>query len=123
MPSDEELDEKYQALKKLVTNPEFQRVLAEIRSLPPIERLRAAFTQLTVQAFVVRGIPTPVGLTISISASQEDSVGPRASTADVAAAGQNPIGGPVLQLKAVFWVFDLHWSTFLIPPPLEPIPY
>jgi len=87
-PSNDELDASYKALRNVVEHSEFQRVLAEIQSLLPIERLQAAFTQLTTQALAAKGIPIPAGLTITTHASQ-DSASPSISTADVAATEQN----------------------------------
>jgi|SRR6266436_8897103 len=94
MPSDDELDASYQALRSVVTHPEFQSVLAEIEKLPQIERLQATFTQLTPQTLAARGIPIPAGLSITTDASQ-DSAGPTTNTADVAATRQNTSHRPV----------------------------
>ncbi len=46
-------------------HPKFQGVLAEIRSLPPSERLQAVLTQLTPEALVTRGIQIPEECTIT----------------------------------------------------------
>lgn len=116
-PNYDGVDASYQALRNVVTNPEFQRVLAEIQNLPPIERLQAAFTQLTPQVLAAGGIPIPAEFSITTRAS-ERSAGPTTGTADVTATEQNMAYRPALQADTVVCVgfppFQICWTTDLI---------
>jgi hypothetical protein len=86
--SGEGLDASYQALRNVVTHPEFQRVLTEIPgSLSPIERLQAVFTRLAPQALAARGIPIPEGFDVTTHVSGH-SAGSTTNTADVVTTGQ-----------------------------------
>jgi hypothetical protein len=67
IPSHEELDTLFQALKDIVTHSEFQAVVAELQSLPPEELSHAVSTQLTQEALKVRGIPIPDRFTLTVN--------------------------------------------------------
>lgn len=96
MPSCDELDISYQALRDLIFHPEFQRALEEIQYMSPIEGLQATFTQLTPEALRARGVPVPNDCTITIQASQ-DYAGSSSSTDDVAATEQASANGSPIQ--------------------------
>jgi hypothetical protein len=84
--SGEQLEASYQALRSVVTHPEFQSVVAEIRSLPVSERLQESLTRLTPQALAARGIPVPEGFSV-ITYAPAHSVNPNTHVANVATTG------------------------------------
>jgi hypothetical protein len=99
-PSNEGMDASYQALKNVITNPEFQKALAEIQSLPPIERLQAAYTQLTAQALAARGITIPAQFSITTNTS-EKSTNSTISAEAIAAPEQSAATRPLLQADTI----------------------
>ncbi len=104
MPSPEELEASYQALQQIVNNQKFKDLLSEIVSKrDPLERLQAAFSQLTLQTLADKGIPTPEGLSITIRASREESTDPTIRAANAAAAGQNAADWSGLQIWGTLW--------------------
>src|SRR5437868_4770406 len=113
-PSHEGIDTSYQALKNVITNPEFQRVLAEIQSLPPIERVQAAYTQLTAQALATRGIPIPAQFSITTNTS-EKSTSATASAENIAAPERSAATRPLLLADTIVCVgippFRICWHT------------
>ena len=96
--TNEGFDVSYQALKGVVTHPKFQEVLTKIQSLPPNERLQAAFTQLTPIALAAKGIPIPEDLSITTSATQR-LTSRTTNTADVVATGKGTADGSGLQIE------------------------
>jgi hypothetical protein len=118
---DDGLDAAFQTLKAFVTNPAFQRVLAEIRSLPPLERVQEAFARLTVQALAAQGIEVPKDLTITTRAS-ERSASPRTSTADGVTAGEDTEDGPIFEAVTRVCLIppDILCSFISILPPVGP---
>ena len=67
--SPDDKDALYQELIDFLMHPEFQKVLAEIRSLPPDEGLQAALKQLSPKELATMSIPIPEDLRITTSAS------------------------------------------------------
>jgi hypothetical protein len=58
IPSSEEFDRAFQAVKSVVTHPEFQKAFEEVQSLPEDQRSQAASTLLDPQALAAQGVPT-----------------------------------------------------------------
>jgi hypothetical protein len=104
-PSYDELDVWYQEIRSILKHPAFERVLAEIRDLPPIEALPVAFTRLTPKALAAEGVPIREGTIITILASQE-AIGPLISPPD----------GPILRISADFCLPTIppRWIRFLV---------
>ena len=71
MPSHDELDASYQALRNIITHPEFQKVLTEIQNVPPSERLQALSTHLAPKALAAKGIQIPEGSNITMHISHD----------------------------------------------------
>jgi delta-aminolevulinic acid dehydratase/porphobilinogen synthase len=117
------MDASYQALKNVITNPEFQSVLAEIQSLPPIERLQATYTQLTAQALAARGIPIPAQFSITTYTS-EKSTSSTATAENIAAPERSAAIRPSLQADTIVCVgippFRICWHTGVVPGPANP---
>lgn len=109
----EELDYSYQALKTIVENPEFQEVITELQSLPPIERVEAAFLQLTPEALAARGVSIPDELTITINASQKSNALDSSNASKVAKVQNTADDTGTPQVTADFCIWTLCWSPAL----------
>jgi hypothetical protein len=121
-PSYDELDPSWQALKKVMTDPEFQKVLQEIGGLRSSERVQALFTQLTPQALEARGIQFPAGFSITTSVSWHRA-DPTVGTTDVAATGQNTAEKYVPEIEArVCNGIVIPWTNICIDIPIPPPP-
>jgi hypothetical protein len=109
------LDAARQSLEETMNHPEFQKVLAEIQSLPPTERLKAIFTELTPPALAARGIPVSEGFTIATDASLHPSA-PKNSSVDQAAIGQDAEVESLLQASVKGCVPFIPWQVCLTLP-------